>query len=185
MPQHYHLNKTPRNRLTIFMRFIQTHFKFIHILYNNYTHIHTNIWSLWLDDRHESTKIPNSCKTNHFWYIFSIISSLFIRRLDISARPLAIRRQDSKQDKQATTTMDSVKSFFANPNKESNLGNQQNGVTAGRWSGWNRSLQAHSDPGSARNGAMRDGHPTAAKRKDSDSYFYIMWVWNEWRKVLM
>lgn len=79
--------------------------------------------------------------------------------------------------------MDSVKSFFANPNKESNLRNQQNGVTAGRWSGWNRSLQAHSDPGSVRNGAMRDAHPTDVKRKDSDNYFYIMWVWDEREEV--
>lgn len=72
--------------------------------------------------------------------------------------------------------MDSVKSFFANPNKEGNLGNQQNGVAAGRWTGWNRSLQGHTDPGSVRNGAMRDANSTDPKRKDSDNYFYIMWV---------
>ncbi|KAH8416208.1 hypothetical protein KR222_011310 [Zaprionus bogoriensis] len=69
--------------------------------------------------------------------------------------------------------MDSVKSFFANPNKEGNLGNQQNGV-AGRWTTWNRSMSVPTDPGSVRSGAMRDANGTDAKRKDSDNYFYIM-----------
>lgn len=68
--------------------------------------------------------------------------------------------------------MDSVKSFFANPNKENNLANQQNGVTR-RWATWNGNMQAHSDPGSV-NAARRDPNRGDAKRKDSDNYFYIM-----------
>ncbi|TDG50682.1 hypothetical protein AWZ03_002986 [Drosophila navojoa] len=69
--------------------------------------------------------------------------------------------------------MDSVKSFFVNPNKENNLNNQQNGVLS-RWATWNGNMQAHSDPGSVSQ-ARRDTNRGDAKRKDSDSYFYIMW----------
>ncbi|XP_034479295.1 uncharacterized protein LOC117785415 isoform X1 [Drosophila innubila] len=69
--------------------------------------------------------------------------------------------------------MDSVKSFFANPNKENNLGNQQNGVT-GRWNNWNRNVQAHAVPVPV-NATIRNPTSFDAKRKDSDNYFYIMW----------
>ncbi|KAH8299589.1 hypothetical protein KR044_003322 [Drosophila immigrans] len=69
--------------------------------------------------------------------------------------------------------MDSVRSFFANPNKENNLGNQQNGVP-GRWNNWNRNMQAHhTEPGSV-NSTIRNPTSGDAKRKDSDNYFYIM-----------
>ncbi|ALC41274.1 CG8788 [Drosophila busckii] len=68
--------------------------------------------------------------------------------------------------------MDSVKSFFANTNKENNLNNQQNGIT-GRWSNWSRGIQAHADSGAGQS-AMSNANPGEAKRKDSDSYFYIM-----------
>ncbi|XP_051860154.1 uncharacterized protein LOC133841239 isoform X1 [Drosophila sulfurigaster albostrigata] len=69
--------------------------------------------------------------------------------------------------------MDSVRSFFANPNKDNNIGNQQNGAQ-GRWNNWNRNMQAHTDPGSV-NSTIRNPTSSDAKRKDSDNYFYIMW----------
>ncbi|EDW01326.1 uncharacterized protein LOC6559835 [Drosophila grimshawi] len=69
--------------------------------------------------------------------------------------------------------MDSVRSFFANANKENNLGNQQNGAS-GRWATWNRNMQSPACPGSV-NASMRDVNRGDVKPKDKDNYFYIMW----------
>ncbi|XP_030384855.1 uncharacterized protein LOC115632034 isoform X1 [Scaptodrosophila lebanonensis] len=73
--------------------------------------------------------------------------------------------------------MDSVKSFFANSNKENNLGNrqQQNGLNAitGRWPRWNSQL--HAADASSGKSAIKNINQYDPKRKDSDNYFYIMW----------
>ncbi|EDW85789.1 uncharacterized protein Dwil_GK22955 [Drosophila willistoni] len=77
--------------------------------------------------------------------------------------------------------MESVKSFFGNSNKESNLSHQQSqsGMNSGmsitnRWQRWS-SHTSHTDSHGAVNSAMDNTNQFADKRKDSDNYFYIMW----------
>ncbi|XP_017092512.2 uncharacterized protein [Drosophila bipectinata] len=78
--------------------------------------------------------------------------------------------------------MDSVKSFFAGSSKDTNMANNQqsNGLGSAISSRWGRSWstssqQADPDPTTSTFSASKSANPCDAKRKDSDSYFYIMW----------
>lgn len=78
-------------------------------------------------------------------------------------------------------TMDSVKSFFAGSSKDANMANNQqsNGLGSAISSRWGRSWstssqQADPDPTTSNFSASKSANPCDAKRKDSDSYFYIM-----------
>ncbi|KAH8277754.1 hypothetical protein KR018_004879 [Drosophila ironensis] len=77
--------------------------------------------------------------------------------------------------------MDSVKSFFTSSSKDDGLGRRQqpNGFGSAISSRWGRSWSTGSqqmdpEPTPLNPSANKSANPCDGKRKDSDSYFYIM-----------